>query len=425
MLNNGVLTKFMEYRPEIFCYPRLKVTLPADFNDPFDTQLRLSENDTKKLSEKHSISIEKVLYYAKRLQTVHILSLSKKHALSADSANMWGLYAKSGKGLAFEFDYNDVDYYLSNRDLQDFLLAFKNAVDKEHYLKNNLNEALYLKMQGFVKEVRDRFKQMKRFLIVFKDFPELWTPADELLNITYKEFLKSDKIKDFMSETLLPNSFTFRSLLNLTSPLFKVKYAGREMLDIYVGREMLDIYVGREMLDIFEDYLQKGLRSLDQRTEVQEFMTTKSNIWEHEDEYRILVYDQGSQVIKKADAALLSNCQEHSEKNYDEALKRLEEAGNELYFINFSNNFKVESIEVVSQNAGKVESGFIPKIYLPFPIKIYLGWNFDTESANGTEQLKHIKEYARKYKIELCKLNKKIDYTTKEKAVFMADEIEI
>lgn len=409
MVSNRALTKFMEYRPEIFCYPRLKVTLPADFNDPFDSQLRLRENDTKKLSEKYNIPIEKVLYYAKRLQTVHILSLSRKHALDADSANMWGLYAKSGKGIAFEFDYNCVDYYLSNEDLKNFLSEFRKTVDKEHYVKNNLNEALYLKILESIRAVRDQFKRMRRFSIVFNKYPELFTDAGELLTLSYTECFNSEHMLQFICNTFLPNSISLTDLIDLPSHVYTVRSKEDDTKSMY---------------DLFSGFIEASEDKEKQYDYIEDFMTTKEKVWEHEKECRVLIYDMVVNVINKADK-LLSNSN-HSVKNYELASKILDTATENIHFIDFSASIRMDVVEASFPNdTTLVEYGFIPKIYLPFPTKIYLGWDFDTESVNGKEQLKHIKEYTRKYGIELCKLKKEIDYTSEKRAVFMADEIKI
>jgi hypothetical protein len=416
MVSNRVLTKFMEYRPEIFCYPRLKVTLPADFNDPFDSQLRLSENDTKKLSEKYNIPIEKVLYYAKRLQTVHILSLSRKHALDADSANMWGLYAKSGKGIAFEFDYNCVEEYNLFH-----LRQFYSQLNE----KDLPNQITYIK-EKLTKQILAQIK-------VICSAENRYSGANEIIsNVApihlIPDYIACDEELTYFESTLsrltIAEVKKQAHLLNKLLELKMIKSLGNtgEFLHSVVYDKQRDI------LSIFEDFITTLENNQSPLDLVSEFMVTKNQIWEHEEESRILVMDVCSNIINKSNF-LLSELRTDS-RRYVIVDEELERVRAELHFINFSEVIKVDPIELSHQSSGE-DIGFIPKIYLPFPKKIYLGWDFDTESANGKEQLKHIKEYTRKYGIELCKLKKEIDYTsendsTGEKRVaFMADEIKI
>ena len=51
-MQERVLTKFTKYRESLFNENAgLKVSLPNEFNDAFDSQLRLSDDETKKLMQ--------------------------------------------------------------------------------------------------------------------------------------------------------------------------------------------------------------------------------------------------------------------------------------------------------------------------------------------------------------------------------------
>ncbi len=82
---------------------------------------------------------------------------------------------------------------------------------------------------------------------------------------------------------------------------------------------------------------------------------------------------------------------------------------------------KYEKIPATARNASKIDDMYIPKYYLPFPTKIYLGWNFERFSCakceTETQEVVMIKNFFKdientyKHKIELYKLNKAVDFT--------------
>jgi hypothetical protein len=107
----NVLTKFTKFYNSYFSLdqPKIKMSLPSEFNDIFDSQIHPDEYSIRELSQKYRISPEMINFLAKRISnSAHILSLSGKCALDVDTANMWGIYADNGKGIALEFDYEEI-----------------------------------------------------------------------------------------------------------------------------------------------------------------------------------------------------------------------------------------------------------------------------------------------------------------------------
>lgn len=100
-----VLTKFTNYHDNIFSLDEniagVKISLPFQFNDNFDNQLIFNKEFIQSLSLKYDMPEHEVELELDHLSnSAHILCLIGNSAINTDTANMWGLYASNGKGLA-------------------------------------------------------------------------------------------------------------------------------------------------------------------------------------------------------------------------------------------------------------------------------------------------------------------------------------
>lgn len=157
----ATLTKFTKFYPNIFNgNGGLKISLPHEFNDLFDTQIRLNNHNLKKLALKYQLDEKMVEYYIERLQTVHILSLIGRSAINFDTSHMWGLYADNGKGIAIEFDFDElnekVNFKSAKQFVQEARLKF-NYVDIQDkhtklldYYRDNCNEQIYADIKSII-----------------------------------------------------------------------------------------------------------------------------------------------------------------------------------------------------------------------------------------------------------------------------------
>ena len=176
-----ILTKFTTYREGLFNdNAGLKVSLPAEFNDLFDAQLRFSDDELKNLVHEFNnmsdfnlnkwkvhagnegaelkkittkaTNVDAIKYYIERLQTIHILCLNSISAIDFNTSHMWGLYANNGTGIALEFDYIEVDNRFNYTLLKSFLLDFNNTTNRSDFLRNSLNDNVLIYIKEFLRK---------------------------------------------------------------------------------------------------------------------------------------------------------------------------------------------------------------------------------------------------------------------------------
>jgi hypothetical protein len=385
-----VLTKFMNFRPEIFMQPRLKLALPSEFNDLFDSQLRLSQKDFARLAVETGRDIDQLKYFAQRMSAVHILSLSALAADDLKSSHMWGLYANSGKGIAFEFDFIELKNFANYEPLSSFIEGFSNCssnTEKIEYTNKNLTQ-----------NILNKIKIFNTFCIT-GEYPE---NGENQIRIIPKDTdceLAAFQI-DLKAKSLDKIVPTNTHLLNKTleNPFFiTMKYLKYCLFPVIYENDFTILK------SKFSELWLSNPETRDLKL-VSDFMTHKTKNWESEQEYRLLVPAFSSKVIAPIDAEL-----HKKEVNFEDAINKLEQQVNaEMAFIKFEKEAKVTFTAVRSINGDPV---LVPIAILPFPKKIYLGWDFDTDSKYGKENLALIKRYCNKHGIKhLYKLEKTVDY---------------
>lgn len=108
------LTKFMaldENKISSIINNQIYASFPEDFNDVFDSQLRLNIEIKSSLAEKYQSGGQYcpfVDYYQDFFNSSNICCFSKLNPISCDSNHMWGLYANSGNGIALEYNIDDM-----------------------------------------------------------------------------------------------------------------------------------------------------------------------------------------------------------------------------------------------------------------------------------------------------------------------------
>jgi|GEM_PF-5334851 hypothetical protein len=394
-----VLTKFMNFRPEIFMQPRLKLALPSEFNDLFDSQLRLSEEDFARLAVETGRDIGQLKYFAQRMSAVHILSLSALAANELKSSHMWGLYANSGKDIAFEFDFVELENLVNGEPLSSFMNGynqFQSDEDKQKisYIKSNLNESI-------LKQLRKYHRFLVKEVYKIDNTDGIVTiPAD---HINYPELaafevdFNSKNLCEMVSDSchLLMHVLDLRyykSMLNLNHRLYKVEYVDNYSL------------LKSHFIEICSAKLDQIDRSL-----IGKFMSHKTNNWKSEEEYRLLIADYTMPIIKSIEQKIYNK----EIKSWDVVLKDLNQQVNDkMEFVYFDDELQVKKLENALQNNSSNNRDILyPITILPFPKKIYLGWDFDTDSKYGKENLALIKRYCNKHGIKhLYKLEKTVDY---------------
>ena len=396
-----VLTKFMKFRPEIFMQPRLKLSLPLEFNDLFDSQLRLSDDDFGKLVTKTGREIGQLKYFAHRMSAVHILSLSALSAKNIQSSNMWGLYADSGKGIAFEFDFLSLKNLVNCEPLSYFMDGYNQLFDepaKLLYLKTNINQ-----------EILDQIKKYHKFLVkeIYKTdnidgivtVPEIYSSFPDLATFELDFNSKSlDEIFNNSCHLLMHvlDLHYYKSMLNLSHRLYEVQY--NDSYNILKSKFT-------EICSAKPDEIDLNL--------ISDFMTHKTNNWSSEQEYRILIGEHTMQIIQNIEQRIYSK----EIKSWDTAIENLKQQTNsKMEFLYFDEKLQVNKLKSPpSLNVPNNRDILITITTLPFPQKIYLGWDFDTDSKYGKENLALIQRYCKDHGIiELYKIDKTVDYDSSQ-----------
>lgn len=396
------LTYFAKYHCNILNDLRIKIGCPNLFNDPFDSKLRINDNELTRLAKLFAMKEEQIKYSITRLECINILSLSGKSAFSMESGNMWGLYADKGNGVAFEFDYNELENRVSMSALKQFIRNYKLVDDdtqkKKDFIHDNINQEIINNLNANVIAVKECFKEIQE-----KD-PN--TPCD-FREIEFNLDLTLENVKynvDKLIE-LLDKSDNLASTSNIPSSLYEVSYTN-------------DV---SSLISIFERHLQNNSNDL-----VSQFMSTKNIIWQHENEYRVLYYDFANKIIHPINEML-----RYSEnKDYGEASKKLREAWAEQSkncYIEFSKDVRYKARAFI-RNEKLKEYGSYLVPYLPYPTKIYLGWNFkryECDDCKNVEiaEFKQIKSFCKENKIPLMRLHdNKANYEQNE---FEREEINL
>jgi hypothetical protein len=357
--NNPVLTKFSKFYPGMFGRNSgLKLSFPEEFNDIVDAQIPLTDDDIQGLTEKLSplsairnfkldrVSKQAINYYKERLETIHILSLCAKNCLDISTSNMWGIYADNGAGLAFEFDHHEMHDWLN-------LTSLKKSIglilSTPKLLIDEIKKSNYVRELVRVATLNNEQAQ--------KLLSENYISENEinyLNNIYYQEIERNIRSIFDLSDYLLPVSYKsdFRFLPNLFETFI------RHMLTPSGDNSQ------------FEDYI------ISNRTQIivmltNMLFTNKHNIWQHEHEYRLLYFKTSAKKIDEIEAKYEFN-KDNPKPNFDDMIKELKEFRKlnkeHIRILPFNKRFEF-------QECGE----YLHIINIPFPKKIYLGYNFKSD----------------------------------------------
>lgn len=397
----NVLTKFMSFRPEIFIQPRLKLSLPSEFNDPFDSQLRLSDDDFNILASETSCNQDQLEYFAKRMQAVHILSLSAHNATELQSSNMWGLYANSGKGIAFEFDFTTLRNLVNGQPLNSFLDGY-NQLDNEkvkiEYIKCNLTEEILNQIKKYHQFLRSEiYKTDNTNDIVIIPAEQIAYPELAAFEVDFDSTIFNDIVNNNSHLLMhLLDLHYYKSMPNLSHRLYKVQYHG----DYNILKSKFT-----ELCSAKPDEIDLNL--------ISDFMTHKTKNWEFEHEYRIIVGEYTIPIIQNIEHEI----KEKNITSFNDAISMLSKKTNaKMEFIYFDKNLEVKKLKSPpSLNVPNNRDILITITTLPFPQKIYLGWDFDVDSKYGKENLALIQRYCNEHGIkELYQIDKTVDYASSQ-----------
>lgn len=344
------LYKYSQYHAQTFQNNSLKISLPKDFNDILDSKFNLTDNDIKRLSDKTGVNQVRIRYLLLRFELEYILCLSAKSPTMTNSANMWGLYADSGKGLVFEFENEKIkkrnqDYYYH----VEYIPQINQYEFIENYIVNSVENE-----EGAVQQLllskSDHWKFEEEIRLLFYPF------ADVVIDIedNHKSYLARIKnINEIIDQEILRTvRFSHNSFRNICS-------STGEIVDY--------IFV----LSNFQKNRLKKLISIDkfvnQLCDHVSYITNNS----------VSKY-ANQKIISRVSSALINDSL--TDKSYSIA---------EKYIIKFLLNHLIE-----------------PE--LPFPNAIYLGWNFDQSKRD------EIIKYCEHNKISLYMLTGKIYHSSGE-----------
>lgn len=397
--NPDILTKFTKYYPtsfELEPNKSIKMSLPSEFNDLFDSQIHLTANEIKELAKKYNFTEQSIEYMiAKVNNCVHVVSLSGNSADSINTTNMWGIYANNGTGLAFEFDFEELAHRANQIPIKNLMCKF-DYINNENY-QNSMLQPEEIEAIKYEKKVLHCQSQEGRYQLSYlRD--KLEATAEGKKNDTSFFDMKNDSeikltvdiVNNLLLETGTNNSWNNKFLQ-------QVSYQS----DLKFLKTSFEAHIFQDLL------LQRKIdfntaQLLNETTAI--FGATKLNIWEHEQEYRLLTSgfsnrDWLSKSIKTDEQIGL----------LDDFIKK---NTTERYYYKFS-HAPVDSILDDIAGFGATEI-----INLPFPKRVYLGWNFDGSIKNDKgeiisstdEAISKIKEFCIKYNVKLYQLKKFVDY---------------
>lgn len=426
------LTKFTKFYPNIFTSNGgLKISLPQEFNDLFDNQIRFSDNELQKLSLKYNIELDQIKYYAQRLQTVHILSLIGRSALNFDTSHMWGLYSDNGKGIALEFDFNEVEERMNFTSLKKFTIEFRKKFtieqiqkkDKDliHYFKTNFKDSI---LRGFSAVIQSAPKSGNS---------DLMLQFERCLNECSIANLLENEDVILIIAALLINDNTITAILNTSNYLNEMTYSGnykdvatifKDYLSLsslneiehnkktnelnnhliyamsyYVPQYNLKHPINKDIANVVNHYISnmnKVKREL-QSSQVAKFQSSKALLWQHESEWRIIIAGHALELLNKIDTIIHSHIKDGNltrnqcfKNGTNQLISGRSKIG--VKTLDFSKSFNVQNIKIKEQ--------LIAIPLLPMPKRIVLGWDFDISSSSNKYYT--IKSYKDRFGIRRC-----------------------
>lgn len=405
----SILTKFTKYYPTSFELEpdkSIKMSLPSEFNDLFDSQIHLTANEIKELAKKYNFTEQLIEYMiAKVNNSVHVVSLSGNSADSINTTNMWGIYANNGTGLAYGFDFIELEHRANPTPIKNLMNMF-DYINNENY-QNSMLQPEQIKAIKHEKKVKHCQTQEGRYQLSYLRAKLEAIDEGKKRDISFFDMkddseiqLTVERVNNLLLETGTNNSWNnkFLQKVSYQSDLkfLKTSFEAHILQDLLLKRKI--------------DF--NTVQLLNETTTI--FSATKLNIWEHEHEYRLLTGGFSNRDWLSKSSSI------------DEQIKFLKEFleknSKERYYYKFS-HAPVHSI--MDDNTG---TGATEIINLPFPKKIYLGWDFDGTQKNDKgeiisstlEAISKIKEFCKKYNVELYQLKKFVDY---KNGIFVSERI--
>lgn len=395
MQQPDVLTKFTKYYPNSFelgSKKAIKMSLASEFNDLFDSKIFLSDEEVKKYAKEYNFTEKHVDYIVQKINNViHIVSFIGKRANQIETTNMWGIYANSGKGIAVEFDYAELDDRANQTSLNELINTF-NKFDNEIYQNSlfseeQIKQCILNKKINFCK-TKVGCKALKHLYSAVKNTHcggkidissfNLRSETEARETVTFvNQFVNSVK-----SHLAINNKFLLRvSYTPDTSYLLSAFEANLKQTQWLYSAKLP------------ETNMYKTLNEL-----ARSFVTTKSIVWQHENEYRLVTAFYTHQDFLKPVAS------QSVEKSIECLQKFKCKNKSEPYFYAYSDEAFSRSDDDIGGNGG------VSLINLPFPKKIYLGWDFQEDET----AINKIKEFCEYHNVELFKLKPYFNYETGE-----------
>lgn len=405
----SVLTKFTKYYPtsfELEPNKSIKMSLPSEFNDLFDSQIHLTTNEIKELAKKYNFTEQSIEYMiAKVNNCVHVVSLSGNSADSINTTNMWGIYANNGTGLAFEFNFIELEHRANQTPVKKLMRKFK-YIEDENY-QNSMLSPIEIECKKYQKKIehfqtKEGCYQLSYLRAKFEATDEGKEHDTSFFDMKNNSEIKLtvEVVNNLLLETGTNNSWNNKFLQ-------KVSYQS----DLEFLKKSFEAHLFQDLL-LQRQIAPSIVQLLNETTAI--FSATKLNIWEHEQEYRLLTSgfsnrDWLSKSIKTDEQIGL----------LDDFIKK---NTTERYYYKFS-HAPVDSILDDIAGFGATEI-----INLPFPKRVYLGWDFDGSIKNDKgeiisstdEAISKIKEFCTKYNVELYQLKKFVDY---ENGTFASEKL--
>lgn len=398
------LTKFTKFYSNIFTgNGGLKISLPQEFNDLFDNQIRFSDIELQELSLKYNLGIDQIKYYSERLQTVHILSLIGRSALNFDTSHMWGLYSDNGRGIALEFDFNEVEERMNFTSLKKLTVEFRKKFTIEQiqhrdsgileYFHDNFNDSALASLDATIKSMpkSGNDNEMVKFESKLSSYNITQALADVDFILTIATLLIDENkvssilnTSDYLSEVKYHSDYTFianifEQYLSLSSLSEITKDQQFTKLNNHLENSLAS-YVPqyhpnhpitndiKKVMNFFISGTNVVKRNL-QRKQVQEFQSNKALLWQNESEWRMMIMEFCLPIISESDNIALKNGFNKGKDNLISERKKLN-----IKTLAFSKSHHISHIELKKQ--------LIAVPLLPLPKRIILGWDFDIYTSN-------------------------------------------
>lgn len=459
------LTKFTKFYPNIFTSNGgLKISLPQEFNDLFDNQIRFSDNELQKLSLKYNIELDQIKYYAQRLQTVHILSLIGRSALNFDTSHMWGLYSDNGKGIALEFDFNEVEERMNFTSLKKFTIEFRkkftieqiNHRDNEilEYFNENFNDSALAFLNAAITSMpkSGNDTDMVNFERKLSSYNITQALADVDFILTIATLLIDENkvssilnVSDYLNEMTYSSNYKdvatdFEDYLSLSS-LNEIEHNKKTnelnkhliyALNYYCPQYDLKHPINTDIANVVNHYISNmnKVKRESQSSQVAKFQSSKALLWQHESEWRIIIAGHALELLNKIDTIIHSHIKDGNltrnqcfKNGTNQLISGRSKIG--VKTLDFSKSFNVQNIKIKEQ--------LIAIPLLPMPKRIVLGWDFDISSSsnkyytiksykdrfgirrcirhsNSKNNFEIIKDFCIRHSVKLVQLKKSVDY---------------